>query len=141
MNQDQKSLALGMTTGILITFLVLIVGALISQQLSTIELKLETNQSKDVAIGISQLNLVYHPNETKVTVDFMQSGGFPATVGHNHVEHGLNGEIGCVFTVTEVNPDYVVLIIRPSNFITFEYLFRPFITVTDSDVIPRSVLP
>jgi len=140
MNQDQKSLALGMTTGILITFLVLIAGALLSQQLSTAELKLETNQSKDVTIGITQLNLVYHPNETKITVDFMQSGGFPATVGYSHVERGLNGEIGCVFTVTEVNPNYVVLIIRPSIF-TMNFLFRPSITVTDSSIIPRSVLP
>ena len=141
MNQNQRSLALGMITGILITFLVLLGGAMISQQLSTIELKLDATKSADVAIGVTHLTLVYHPDEAKVTDDMMQSGGFPATVGYSYVARGgLHGEIGCIFTVTQVNSDYVVLIIRPSIF-TIEYLFRPSITVTDSHAISGSVLP
>lgn len=114
---------------------------MISQQLSTIELKLDSTQSKDVAIGVVHYTLVYHPDEAKVTDDFMQTGGFPATVGYSYVHHdGLNGALGCMFTVTQVNPDYVVLIISPSIF-TMEYLFRPSITVTDSGVVPGRVLP
>ena len=115
MHQDQKALFLGIATGILITLFILVWSALIFQQLSTAELKVLVNQHNDVSIGYTYFTFVYHPDKEKVAFDFMQAGeGYPAKVGYRFNEFG--GE----FTVVEVNPEYVVINIRPSLSAIFE---------------------
>jgi hypothetical protein len=61
------------------------------------------------------LTFEYHPDTEKVTFDFMQLGGFPAKVGYRF-DHSV-GE----FSVVEVNPEYVVINIRPSLSAIFEF--------------------
>jgi len=137
MNRNQKSLVLGMITAILITFSILVAGALISQHLSTVEFTILANRTKTVTIQNTSyfstgLEATYHPDRKTVTLDFMQTGGFPAIAGSKYSVGGAE------FTIVKVDPDYVVLIVKPSIF-TMNNLFRQSITVTDSG--SRSVLP
>jgi hypothetical protein len=115
MHQDLKALTLGVATGILITLLILVGSALIFQQLFTVELKVLVNQHNDVGIGYTYFTFVYHPDTEKVSFDLVGPGyGYPAKVGYRFNEFG--GE----FTVVEVNPEYVVINIRPSLSAIFE---------------------
>jgi hypothetical protein len=112
MNQDQKSLALGILAGILISSLLFGGGIFLWIQASSRELKVPANQPTSISIGGLSFDFVYYPNSTKISVSnrLDTNDSIPANVGFVY-SWSWGG-----FTVTKVNPDYVVLYFRPLRF-------------------------
>ena len=111
MNQDQRSLALGIATGVLISIILFAGGILVWIQISSEELKVPANKSTIVTVGGMSFNFVYHPESGKLTVS---DNDYPANVGF--VGSWSWGR----YTITEVNPNYIVLVFKPWRFTSIE---------------------
>ncbi len=116
MTEDQKALAIGILSGILISLLVFAGGISIWIQLSSKELRIPANQPTSATVGGFDFTFVYDPNSKNVTekINDQPESNFPANVGF-----GASWGWGR-FTVTEVTPDHVTLFFRPWRFMSIQ---------------------
>jgi hypothetical protein len=112
MNHDQKSLVLGILVGILISSLLFGGGIFLWIQASSRDLKIPANQPTSISIGGLSFDFVYFPNSARISLSnrLDQNDSIPANVGYVY-SWSWGG-----FSVTEVNPDYVILHFRPLRF-------------------------
>ena len=111
MNPDQKSLVLGILVGVMVSFLVFGGGTLIWERLSCPELKVFADQTASITIEDKTLNFEYNSSSGMINYNG-GSLGFGGLLARDGVV--LWGSSWGDCRVIEANPDYVVLLFRPS---------------------------
>ena len=118
MGTDSKSLVLGIIVGIAISILVFAGGVLAYKHFESVYLKVPANQTTSLNFGGRVLNFYYYPDVQRITAFENQSktDGFPANLGFGGSFRSENGSCYSKYTVVEVKPDYVALLLEPLIF-------------------------
>jgi hypothetical protein len=105
----------GILVGFLVSLLLFGGGIYVWRQLSTVELKVPANELTNRIIGDTNFSFVYHPDSTKLTIDFGEGGNdIPANTGFGGSWSWER------YVITKVNTDYIILLFTPWRFSTIE---------------------
>jgi hypothetical protein len=117
MNLQNKSLALGILTGIMISLLLFEGGIIAYKQFSSIDLKIPANLPTSITYEGMSFNFTYYPDIGKVTTssDQPKDDGFPANIGV-----GGSWWTGAGYRIAEVNSDYIIMHFRSGRFLTLD---------------------